>query len=274
MRYLVLAIFSAALAALTVNTTCAETPKRAEESVRRLAEAAALMNVCFESDAYDALPDETALKFHGLRIRIDALVEKLSNYYKDDALVLAYGVHYVRLSKEKEIIDYAKTHCRYCGERLFIDMEDYVSESEITGQKFIEGKAPTARFLAHPSWTEEEKENARYIVMSIKETQKATIISNKQKPFWILPSDSSDMVQMIQHTEQAYEYAKAVTDGVLDKANTELRSHWRGEYQEGLRLILKSWSDPDIQAQIKGQLLKNRFGDWWIKNKQQIRIPK
>lgn len=131
-----------------------------------------------------------------------------------------------------------------------------------------------AALLAQSPWTEGEKENARYIIMSMEEVNKATIISNKQRPFSTSPSDSPDIIRIVQHTEKAYEYAKVVTDSVLDKAHPDLRSHWRGEHQEGLRLILKSWEESDFQAQIMGKLLRSRFGDWWNQNKKQIRIPK
>ena len=121
-------------------------------------------------------------------------------------------------------------------------------------------------------WSEKEKENARYIHLAFQEQQMATRISNQGKPFSLVPPEES--TRMWRHIERAYEYARTVTDSVLDKVHPQMRQHWRIEFEEGLRLRLKNWRTHDVRAEIEGQALLDRFGDWWNENKREIRIPR
>ena len=76
------------------------------------------------------------------------------------------------------------------------------------------------------------------------------------------------------HYQTARQYAETVTDEVLDKVHSEIRAHWRSEFQEGIRLRLINLRHGDLEAEIKGSALLDRFGDWWNANKKDLRVPK
>lgn len=122
-----------------------------------------------------------------------------------------------------------------------------------------------------PSFTEAEKTNARYVVLAFKEVQQAVRISNSKPGFSIISTE--DWGQMTMHYQNALKYAETVTDEVLNKIHPEIRAHWRGEMEEGIRLRLINYQEDNTQAEIKGSELLDRFGDWWNANKPDIKIP-
>ena len=79
---------------------------------------------------------------------------------------------------------------------------------------------------------------------------------------------------MTKHYQNALQYAEIVTDEVLDKVHPKIRGRWRGEMEEGIRLRLINFHEGDVQAEIKGSALLDRFGDWWNTNKPDIKISK
>jgi hypothetical protein len=121
-----------------------------------------------------------------------------------------------------------------------------------------------------PSWTDAEKENADLIPSAFAEAQQAVHIANAG------PGQMSmaDFEQMRAHQKRAIELAASVRDEILDKVNPTMRQHWRGEFTEGLRLQMQNYpGHPDTTAEINGQALTDRFGDWWNENKESILIP-
>ncbi len=64
--------------------------------VLSLTEAAAILNICFESAAYRQLSADTALELHGLNIRLTDLVQKIASHYNDDALYMTYEMMRVK----------------------------------------------------------------------------------------------------------------------------------------------------------------------------------
>ncbi len=134
------------------------------------------------------------------------------------------------------------------------------------------GALALAACSEEPSWTEEEKTNARYVALAFREAQQAIQISNSWPAFSQLSAE--DLSGMVAHYENALEYAERVTDEVLDKIHPEIRGHWRGELEEGIRLRLVNFQEKNIQAEFKGSALLDRFGDWWYANKPDIKVPK
>jgi hypothetical protein len=120
-------------------------------------------------------------------------------------------------------------------------------------------------------WTREEVQNAGYILLAFREEQEATRIGNGGGALTAL--SASDFEMMRSHLKKAYDYALLVEDGVLDKAHRELRQHWKEENVEGLRLCLVNFDRGDATAEIEGQRLLDKFGDWWNAHKGEIRIP-
>ncbi len=123
-----------------------------------------------------------------------------------------------------------------------------------------------------PSFTEDEKTNARYVTLAFREVQQAFRISNGGPAFSLVSKEDRD--RMTMHYQNALKYAGAVTDEVLDKVHPEIRGHWRAELEEGIRLRLVNFQEGNMQAEIKGSTLLDRFGDWWNANKPDIKVPK
>ncbi len=124
-----------------------------------------------------------------------------------------------------------------------------------------------------PSFTETEKTNARYITLAFREAQQAVRVSNSGPAFSLVSKEDGDRITM--HYQNALKYAEIVTDDVLDKVHPEIREHWRGEMEEGMRLRLINFQEKNNpQAEIRGSELLDRFGDWWNANKRDIKVPK
>jgi hypothetical protein len=123
-----------------------------------------------------------------------------------------------------------------------------------------------------PSFTEAEKTNARYVTLAFREAQQAVRISNSEPAFSMVSAE--DRNRMTMHYQNALKFAETVTDEVLDKVHPKIRGHWRAELEEGIRLRLVNFQEGNMQAEIKGSTLLDRFGDWWNANKPDIKVPK
>ncbi len=127
-------------------------------------------------------------------------------------------------------------------------------------------------YSAEPSWTDAEKANARYVVLTFREVQEANRVSNSELGYFT--ASTEEWGQITMHFQNAFRYAEAVNDEVLDKVHPEIREHWRNEMEEGIRLRLINFQEGSFQAEIRGSELLDRFGDWWNANKRNIKVPK
>ena len=123
-----------------------------------------------------------------------------------------------------------------------------------------------------PDWTDAERDNARFILLAFLEENQGTRITNSVSSPDVMPT--GDAAQIVVHLERALEYAEAVNDDVLDKINSEIRNHWRSEFQEGIRLRLAKYREGDLESAINGHRLLVQFGDWWTANNKIIKFPK
>ena len=122
-----------------------------------------------------------------------------------------------------------------------------------------------------PDWTDAERDNARFILLAFLEENQGTRITSPVSSPDVMPP--GDAVQIVAHLEQALEYAEAVNDDVLDKLNSEIRNHWRSEFQEGIRLRLAKYREGDLESAINGHRLLVQFGNWWTANNEIIKFP-
>lgn len=122
---------------LISSPSWAEVPKPMMDNVQNLAEAAAVLNVCFESADYKKLSTEKALKMHGLSIRLTDLIEKILKYYNDESLLWSYELMQLEMSSDPELKEYVRKKYQYCGDKLFREMEVYVSENEKAVNDFL-----------------------------------------------------------------------------------------------------------------------------------------
>ena len=113
-------------------STYAKTPKHIIENVYFLAEAAAILNVCFESQEYKKLSAEKANEIHDLAFSLTSTVEKIAKHYNDDNLYRYFEITRVQISSDQQVIDHVKSKYNYCNESLSGDMEAYFSEIEKT----------------------------------------------------------------------------------------------------------------------------------------------
>jgi hypothetical protein len=128
----------------------AEAPKPMADNVFKLTEAAAVLNVCFQSGEYKKLPTEKALKLHDLIIRLTNLVEKISKHYNDDSIFLTYELMRVELSSDPEMEEYVRKEYQCCGDKLLKEMEIYVSENEKAIYDFLSRKKERKRATPWP----------------------------------------------------------------------------------------------------------------------------
>jgi len=107
------------------------------DNVLALTEASAMLNICFESTSYKDLSTEKAIELSKLGTRITDLVQKIANYYDADALYLTYELMRVKLSSQKKTKEYSRQKYHYCGDKLFNEMETYITENEQLISSFL-----------------------------------------------------------------------------------------------------------------------------------------
>jgi hypothetical protein len=117
-------------AILNIQQSFAQTPKPMMDNVLMLTEAAAVLNVCFESRAYEELSDDEALELYGLDIRITNLVQNITKHYNHEALYLTYELSRVDISSDPKFQEYVRNEYKYCGPKLPTELEAYVVETE------------------------------------------------------------------------------------------------------------------------------------------------
>jgi hypothetical protein len=126
MRTLLLAFGLAATAA-----HAGVTPSTMMANVYRFSEAGAVLEVCFESAAFKALPSERADAMRGLSSRLVRLVKAIGQYYGDATVLPTYEATRSRLAGESRLKLHVKNHYEYCGERLATEMDRYLTENEL-----------------------------------------------------------------------------------------------------------------------------------------------
>jgi len=65
--------------------------------------------------------------------------------------------------------------------------------------------------------------------------------------------------------------AQNVRDGVLSKLHPDLPTHYREEFCEGIRLTIQGFEKADPQISLKGQLLQDKWGDWYEAHLHELR---
>lgn len=131
-----------ALAALACASAFAATPppgprKPAEATppgmmanMYRLTEAAAVLTVCRESEAFRRLPGDKAARVEELLGRLTTVVHAIGRHYRDDAMPATFEATRDKIAAETAMRGYVKTKYQYCGDALFDDMGAYVESNE------------------------------------------------------------------------------------------------------------------------------------------------
>lgn len=113
-------------------------------NVYRLTEAAAVLDVCFQSHVYKTLPSEKSLELQRLSNRLGELVRAIGKHYGDDGLHQVFAATKARISADLNLRLHVKNHYEYCGERLAREMETYVAENEALINGYF-GKQPSKK---------------------------------------------------------------------------------------------------------------------------------
>ena len=124
--------------AVTIRCAYAEAPKPMVDNVLALTEAAAVLNVCFESPAYEQLDDTAFMQFIDLDLRIASLVERIANRYDDETLYITFEMMRVKMSSDPELQRYVQEKYQFCSDSLFDEMGAYVSETETQLNQFFD----------------------------------------------------------------------------------------------------------------------------------------
>lgn len=120
-------------------------------------------------------------------------------------------------------------------------------------------------------WTQEEKENAEHFLKSLSLVIEETSYSNKKGPGIVSTQDFAKHISSYQH---AFDEANLVRDDVLDKIHPELKSNYRMYFQKGAELIINAWTNQKNYNEIQGLALMDSWGDWYEKNRSNIKIPR
>lgn len=119
-------------------------------------------------------------------------------------------------------------------------------------------------------WTENEKENAEHFLKSLNLIIEAHSISNKAGR----PMSNEDFKKILSLYQLAFSESKLVLDDVLEKANPELKNNYRMYFQKGIELRIRGWTAMKPYDEIKGSALMDSWGDWFEKNRHNIKIPR
>ena len=120
------------------------TPSTMMANVYRFSEAGAVLEICYSSAAYAALPAERAEALRGLSTRLTRLVKAIGQYYEDGSVYASYEATRARIAGESRLKLHVKNHYEYCGERLVAEMDRYLSENEqLLGRYFSQPNAPS-----------------------------------------------------------------------------------------------------------------------------------
>jgi hypothetical protein len=113
-----------------LHAGAAAPPSGMMANVYRLTEAAAVLTVCRESEAFRQLPGEKAAQVQDLLERLAAVVGSIGNHYSDESMPATFAATRAKIAGETAMRGYVKTKYQYCGDALLEDMKAYVESNE------------------------------------------------------------------------------------------------------------------------------------------------
>jgi hypothetical protein len=125
--------------------------------------------------------------------------------------------------------------------------------------------------IQNQKWTLEEKENVKHFLKSLDLVIEAHSISNKGGQGVMSMQDFKKVLFLYQ---SALSESNFVRDDVLDKAHPELKNNYRMYFQKGIELRISAWTGGKSYDEIQGSALMDSWGDWFEKNRLNIKIPR
>ena len=83
-----------------------------------------------------------------------------------------------------------------------------------------------------------------------------------------------DFEEILSLYQRALSESNLVRDDVLDKAHPELKNNYRVYFQKGIELRISAWTNTKPYDEIEGSALMDSWGDWFEKNRHNIKIPR
>lgn len=123
-------IVAALLLAVALPAAARTPPSGMMANVYRLTEASAVLDICFASDAFKALPSERASGLRELSNRLGDLVQGIAGHYRDGSLYATYEATRAHIAGDTRRQQQVKEMYQYCGERLASELGRYVAENE------------------------------------------------------------------------------------------------------------------------------------------------
>ena len=132
----------------------------------------------------------------------------------------------------------------------------------------------TLKGFAWPFWiststTRSSSDKYKYFKDSIHYNNEATRIIKKIGPYGEIPTKEMD--EIIGLKQIALAQAKQVDIKMLNSTMPDLGRHYQEEFIEGLTLYIEGFESGNAQAALEGQILMDRFGEWYSDNYKQIR---
>ena len=120
-------------------------------------------------------------------------------------------------------------------------------------------------------WPESEKENAEHFLKSLRLVVEAHETSNRGGPGAM---SRDEFEKVLSSYQRALNEANIVRNEVLDKAHPELRNNYRMYFQKGVELRISGWTNKRQYDEIQGSALMDLWGDWFQRNRGNIKIPR
>ena len=118
-------------------------------------------------------------------------------------------------------------------------------------------------------WSNDEKVELNHFRQSLDFRLQVTKIINRGTPYSeVTKEDMRDILEVLQKTIKE---AEKVSDPVLEKIYPDLKVHYREEFQQSAQLMRESFQNSDPQKIIYGQILIDKWGDWYTKHLSGIR---
>ncbi len=123
-------LLAAVVMAAALPAAAATPPSGMMANVYRLTEASAVLDICFASTEFKALPSGRASGLRELSNRLGDLVQGIAGHYRDDSLYATYEATRAHIASDARRQQQVKEMYQYCGERLAVELGRYVAENE------------------------------------------------------------------------------------------------------------------------------------------------
>lgn len=114
-----------------------ETEQVIREYIFPLTEAAAILNICLNSKAYNDFSAKQSLKLHDLTMQLDDAVARIAQNYEIEGIDLVHGMMAVKMSSDPELKAYVAEKYNYCSDKLLTEMEQYMEGTDERISQFM-----------------------------------------------------------------------------------------------------------------------------------------